>query len=144
MPFATWVWLKIKKQGLRRFWSMFPLTRVPFWYRFFEPCATCLNLGRPQRLPGARDSFAEVRAPGPPRGGSAAVAAGEERPKLRGRFFVSSLFLSFFFFVGGGGSGLGGPALRPGLRNPQVAEPSKSQGTRRKPSLYLDGLCPEQ
>ena len=20
-----------------RFWSMFPLTRVPFWYRFFEP-----------------------------------------------------------------------------------------------------------
>ena len=31
------VWLKIKQQGLRRFWSMFPLTRVPFWYRFFEP-----------------------------------------------------------------------------------------------------------
>ena len=22
---------------LRRFWSTFPLTRVPFWYRFFEP-----------------------------------------------------------------------------------------------------------
>ena len=32
-----WVWLKIKQEGLRRFWSMFPLTRVPFWYRFFEP-----------------------------------------------------------------------------------------------------------
>ena len=30
------MWLKIK-QGVRRFWSMFPLTRVPFWYRFFEP-----------------------------------------------------------------------------------------------------------
>ena len=26
-----WVWLKIKPEGLRRFWSMFPLTRVPFW-----------------------------------------------------------------------------------------------------------------
>ena len=35
--FQRWVWLKIKHQGLRKFWSMFPLTRVPFWYRFFEP-----------------------------------------------------------------------------------------------------------
>ena len=34
---AMWVWLKIKQAGLRRFWSMFPLTRVPFWYWFFEP-----------------------------------------------------------------------------------------------------------
>ena len=34
---CTWVWLKIKQEGLRRFWSMFPLTRVPCWYRFFEP-----------------------------------------------------------------------------------------------------------
>ena len=32
-----WVWLKIKHEWLRRCWSMFPLTRVPFWYRFFEP-----------------------------------------------------------------------------------------------------------
>ena len=31
------VWLKIKQEGLRRFGSMFPLARVPFWYRFFEP-----------------------------------------------------------------------------------------------------------
>ena len=31
------MWLKIKQEGLRRFWSMFPLTRVPFGYRFFEP-----------------------------------------------------------------------------------------------------------
>ena len=36
-PPLKWVWLKIKKQGLRRFWSMFPLTRVPFWYWLFEP-----------------------------------------------------------------------------------------------------------
>ena len=34
---AIWVWLKIKQEGLRWSWSMFPLTRVPFWYRFFEP-----------------------------------------------------------------------------------------------------------
>ena len=34
---ANWLWLKIKQEGLRRFWSMFPLTRVPLWYRFFEP-----------------------------------------------------------------------------------------------------------
>ena len=33
-----WQWLKIKQEGFRRFWSMFPRTdRVPFWYRFFEP-----------------------------------------------------------------------------------------------------------
>ena len=30
------VWLKIKQEGLRRFWVMFPLTRVPFWYRFLS------------------------------------------------------------------------------------------------------------
>ena len=36
-PMAMWVWLKIKQEGLRRFWSMFPLSRVPFGYRFFEP-----------------------------------------------------------------------------------------------------------
>ena len=27
----------LNRRGLHRFWSMFPLTRVPFWYRFFEP-----------------------------------------------------------------------------------------------------------
>ena len=30
-----WVWLKIKQEGLCRFWSMFPLTRVPFWVPVF-------------------------------------------------------------------------------------------------------------
>ena len=34
---VIWVWLKIKQEGLRRCWSMFPLTRVPFWHRVFEP-----------------------------------------------------------------------------------------------------------
>ena len=34
------MWLKIKQEGLRRFWSMCSLTRVPFWYRVFEPQPT--------------------------------------------------------------------------------------------------------
>ena len=34
---ATWLWLKITQEGLRGFWSVFPLTKVPFWNRFFEP-----------------------------------------------------------------------------------------------------------
>ena len=34
---TIWQWLKIKELGLRGFWSMFPLTRVPFWYRVLEP-----------------------------------------------------------------------------------------------------------
>ena len=33
----VWAWLKIEQEGLRRFWPMFPLTRVPFWYRLSEP-----------------------------------------------------------------------------------------------------------
>ena len=37
----TWVWLKLKQEGLRRFWSMFPLTSVPFWVPVF--CAATLN-----------------------------------------------------------------------------------------------------
>ena len=35
--FGKWVWLKVKQEGLRRFWPMFPLTSNPFLYRFFEP-----------------------------------------------------------------------------------------------------------
>ena len=30
-----WVWLKFKQEGFRRFWSIFPLTRVPFWNSVF-------------------------------------------------------------------------------------------------------------
>ena len=30
-------WLKIQQEGLRRLWSMFPLARVPLWYRLFGP-----------------------------------------------------------------------------------------------------------
>ena len=52
-----WVWLKIKQEGLRRFWSMFPLSRVPFGYRFFEPqpyvTCMCCSLYRYQQKPKA-------------------------------------------------------------------------------------------
>ena len=32
-----WVWLKIKQEWLRRFWSMFPLARVDVGTGIFEP-----------------------------------------------------------------------------------------------------------
>ena len=35
--YEIWVWLRIKQEGLRRVWSMFPLARVPLWHRFFQP-----------------------------------------------------------------------------------------------------------
>ena len=47
---CIWVWLKIKQDGLRRCWSMFPLTKVLFWYRFFEPQPYFLR-DRPAALP---------------------------------------------------------------------------------------------
>ena len=61
----AWVWLKIKQEGLRRCWSKFPLTRLPFWYRFFEPqphevwvCLTSRSwvrgLGQGRPMPEAR------------------------------------------------------------------------------------------
>ena len=34
---AIWVWVTIKPTGDRRFWSMFPLTRVPFGVPIFDP-----------------------------------------------------------------------------------------------------------
>ena len=51
---AIWVWLKIQQEGLRRFFvSMFPLTRVPFWCRFFEPQPYCaISSGPPKNPPG--------------------------------------------------------------------------------------------
>ena len=33
----TWVWVKIKPPGDRRFWSMLPVTRVLFWVPIFDP-----------------------------------------------------------------------------------------------------------
>ena len=41
------VWLQIKQEGLFRFRSMFPLARVPFWYRCFEPQLNILHGTRP-------------------------------------------------------------------------------------------------
>ena len=34
---GIWVWVKIKPPGDRRFWSMFPLTRVPFEVPILDP-----------------------------------------------------------------------------------------------------------
>ena len=34
-PFMVWV--KTKPTGDGRFWSLVPFTKVPIWYRFFEP-----------------------------------------------------------------------------------------------------------
>ena len=36
--------LNIEQEGLRRFWSMFPLTRVPIWYRFLRHSHTFKSL----------------------------------------------------------------------------------------------------
>ena len=44
------MWLKIKQEGLRRFWSTFPLTRVPFWYRFLEPQPSSGFFIKPQEV----------------------------------------------------------------------------------------------
>ena len=33
----NWAWVKIKPSGDRRFQSMFPFTRVPFWVHIFDP-----------------------------------------------------------------------------------------------------------
>ena len=32
-----WVWVKSNPPGDRRFWSMFPFTRIPFWVHIFDP-----------------------------------------------------------------------------------------------------------
>ena len=37
LRYISWVWVKIKPTGDRRFWSMFPLARVPFWVPMFDP-----------------------------------------------------------------------------------------------------------
>ena len=34
---AIWVWVKMKPPADRRFWSMFPLTRVLLWVHSFDP-----------------------------------------------------------------------------------------------------------
>ena len=34
---STWVWVKIKPPVDRRFFALFPFTRVPFWVPIFDP-----------------------------------------------------------------------------------------------------------
>ena len=40
---SNWVWVKIKPLGDRRFWSMFPLTRVPFGVPILDPQPTAVD-----------------------------------------------------------------------------------------------------
>ena len=49
----NWVWVKMKPPGDRRFWSMFPLTRVPFWVYIFDPPPTGLGNLNKRYLEGA-------------------------------------------------------------------------------------------
>ena len=61
---AKWVWVNSKPQGDRRFWSMFPLARVPFGVSIFDPQASVWRT-LPQANMEARRSddlvpFAEV------------------------------------------------------------------------------------
>ena len=61
-PIPRWVWVKINPPENRRFWSMFPFTRIPFWARMFDPqpcvpSARCKRMhfpsaGRPASPPG--------------------------------------------------------------------------------------------
>ena len=44
---VTWVCLRINQEGLRRFWSMFPRTRGPFWDRSFGPLTPRMPFGLP-------------------------------------------------------------------------------------------------
>ena len=65
-----WVWLKIKQEGLHWFWSMLPRTRVPFWYRLFEPqpffgSDMYVSTSGPRRFSG-RPTIARSRTRRPP------------------------------------------------------------------------------
>ena len=64
---AIWVWVKLKPIGDRRFWSIFPFARVPFWVPIFDPQPSMGglavgSLGR--RWPEWRQSGSSRRSPG--------------------------------------------------------------------------------
>ena len=40
------LWVKIKPPGDRRFWSLVPFSRVPFWVPIFDPQPGVENGGR--------------------------------------------------------------------------------------------------
>ena len=46
-PFLSWVWLKIKELGLRRFWSMFPLPRATHFGTCFLSYSQLFKANRP-------------------------------------------------------------------------------------------------
>ena len=88
MSTTIWVWLKIKQEGLGRFWSMFPLTRVPFWHRFFEapPFVARSGAGGLPVHRGARLRLRDPRRgarPGAGHGGGVAGGDARQDPHLR-------------------------------------------------------------
>ena len=73
-PMLKWVWLKIKQEGLRRFWAMFPLTRVDFG-------TGLLSHNQNDRIPGPRKCSAQIAASqssitGPANSSAASCGAG--------------------------------------------------------------------
>ena len=87
-PKLIGVWLKIKQEGLR-LWSKFPLTRVPFWYRFFEPQPlglfwVCSEVG-PNQCPNRRRKLLEHggQSPNGRTAGRLEVGGWKEGPGIR-------------------------------------------------------------
>ena len=80
------MWLRINQEGLRRFGSMFPLTRGPFWYRSFHPqpvVARSLAGSSDSHLAlaSARHQSKKTRCPGMPHMCTEAAGHGHTRPQ---------------------------------------------------------------
>ena len=91
---------KLDGGGVRRLWSMFPLARVPFWYRFFEP-QPFRDTENPNRFPGGRPALlGGRRALGEPsaglhQSGPRAGRAGGAMAMAARRFGFENLVLVF-------------------------------------------------
>ena len=60
---CTWVWHKFQELGLRRFWSLVPFAKVPFWYMFLSHSHMSMGQHSTTRMctPG-KESFPFPRA----------------------------------------------------------------------------------
>ena len=72
------VWVKIKPPGDRRFWSMFPLTRGPFWVHIFDPQPL-------EEFVTARQSRLKAKVTSPSCGTSQAPGGSARRQPLAGK-----------------------------------------------------------
>ena len=66
IPLRTrWVWAEIKRPGDRRFWSMFPLTGVPFiWEPIFDTQVRSPNIHQASFIPTGAGSRPSVKIVG--------------------------------------------------------------------------------